>query len=74
MVAQPRQATAPTTDDVLDIKEACALLKVSRNVLYDACARAKVPHQRIGRQIRFSRQALVRWLGSCSSNAAPEGA
>jgi excisionase family DNA binding protein len=69
-------ADAPANDgadDVLDVRQACALLKVSRNTLYDAVAANRVPHRRFGRSIRFSRVALVRWLDSCSVPRAPEG-
>ncbi len=59
--------------DVLTVDEAAVLLKVGRNTLYEACARNEVPCQRIGRQIRFSRAALMRWLGSWSKQDAQEG-
>ena len=59
--------------DVLTVEEAAVFLKVGRNTLYDACGRNEVPCRRIGRQIRFSRAALVTWLGSWSKQGAQEG-
>lgn len=59
-----------TDDDVLDVLQAAALLKVSRNTLYATAAAGKIPHQRVGRQIRFSRAALVRWLGGAVQGAS----
>jgi excisionase family DNA binding protein len=50
--------------DVLTFEEAMAFLKVGRSTLYRAVARNKVPHRRVGRLVRFSRTALVEWLGS----------
>lgn len=50
-------------DDVLDVAGAMALLKLGRNAVYDACARNAIPHRRIGKLLRFSRAALLRWLG-----------
>ena len=44
-----------------------------RNAVYDAIGRGDVPHRRIGKTIRLSRAALVRWLGSWSSQDAQEG-
>jgi excisionase family DNA binding protein len=60
-------------DDVLTVPEAAALLKIGRNALYEACGRNEVPYRRIGRQIRFSRAALVAWLGSWSKQGAQKG-
>jgi excisionase family DNA binding protein len=53
--------------DVLTPCEASRFLKIGKNALYELCARNAVPHRRVGKQIRFSRTALVRWLGSWSS-------
>lgn len=49
-------------DDVLDVRGAMALLKLGRGAVYDACGRGQIPHRRIGKKIRFSRAALLRWL------------
>jgi len=51
-----------TDDDVLDVREAAALLRLGRNAVYDGCARNEIPHRRIGKAIRFSRRALLAWL------------
>lgn len=53
---------APSTDDVLDIGGASELLHVSRDALYVEVGRNAIPHRRIGKLIRFSRTALLRWL------------
>ena len=61
-------------DDVLTVVEAASLLRVGRNLVYDLVARNEIPHRRLGKQIRFSRAALVRWLSSCGrSRGALEG-
>ena len=58
-------------DDVLTVEDAAELLKLGRNQLYEAIGRGDVPHRRIGRIIRLSRAALMRWLaGSCEAAAA----
>ena len=72
--SRPARSGARELDaDVLTVEEAAAFLKVGRNTLYEACARNEVPCRRIGRQIRFSRAALVAWLGSWSKQGAQEG-
>jgi excisionase family DNA binding protein len=48
--------------DVLDVRGVMALLHMSYNAIYKAVAENKIPHRRIGRSIRFSRAALLRWL------------
>ena len=38
------------------------------NAVYDEIGCVEIPHRRIGRAIRLSRAALVRWLaGSCGA-------
>jgi excisionase family DNA binding protein len=69
----PAPAGAQLEDDVLDVRAAAALLQVGTNALYAACSAGKVPHRRIGKQIRFSRAGLMRWLASCSELGAQEG-
>ncbi|MGE0551285.1 MAG: helix-turn-helix domain-containing protein [Kofleriaceae bacterium] len=54
--------------DVMTVAEAAEFLRIGRNQLYDAIGAGHVPHIRIGRTIRLSRAALVRWLeGSCGA-------
>lgn len=52
--------------DALTVAEGAALLRVGRNALYDAIGRGEVPHRRIGKSIRLSRAALLRWLEGAS--------
>ncbi len=51
-----------TTPDVLTVDEAAALLRVSRDSVYEAASRGELPHRRIGRRVLFSRAALLDWL------------
>ncbi len=55
--------TTADSDDVLDVRGAARLLRMGRNAIYDACGSGKLPHRRIGNRLRFSRSALLRWLG-----------
>jgi len=55
-------------DDVLTVEQAAKFLRLGRNAVYDGVGRGEIPHRRIGRAIRLSRAALVRWLaGSCGA-------
>lgn len=60
--SQPVATDAPSDDDVLDVAGAMDLLHLSRNTVYEQCSKNMIPHRRIGRRIRFSRTALLKWL------------
>ena len=49
-------------DDVLDPVQAADVLKISRGTLLRLANEGKVPAQKVGRQWRFSRQAILEWL------------
>lgn len=49
--------------EVLTAKEAAEFLRMGINQLYEAANRREIPCRRIGRSLKFSRTALVRWLG-----------
>lgn len=66
-------AANDNTDDVLDVHGAMALLKIGRDAVYSGCARQTIPHRRIGKHLRFSRAALLRWLDSCGQQGAQKG-
>jgi excisionase family DNA binding protein len=65
--------TYPSDSDVMTVEDGAAFLRIGRNALYDAIGRGEVPHRRIGKSIRLSRAALVRWLeGSCGAASTKE--
>ena len=56
---------AVAQDSVLDVEDVAHLLRVGRNTIYELVARNQIPHRRLMKQIRFSRAAVMAWLGSC---------
>lgn len=66
-------STTEPDADVLTVDDVAALLQVGRNAIYESVGRNEIPHRRIGKQIRFSRRGLMRWLESWSSQDAKEG-
>lgn len=50
------------SSDVLDAKQAAELLHVNEKTLRTHLRAQNIPHQRVGRVIRFSRAALLDWL------------
>jgi excisionase family DNA binding protein len=72
----PAEDPAPIDElsgDVMTVDEAAVFLRIGRNALYDAIGRGDVPHRRIGKTIRLSRFALVRWLGRSCGAASTQG-
>jgi excisionase family DNA binding protein len=63
----PGATPAGELDDVLTVDHVAALLKLGRNAVYEAVGRGEIPHRRIGKQIRFSRRGIMRWLASCEA-------
>ena len=63
---------APAVDDVLDVEGATRLLRIGRNTVYELVGRNEIPHRRLGKQIRFSRAAIMRWLDSWSLQGVKE--
>ncbi len=54
---------AEQTKEVLDVEEAAELLGVSVWTVRDAASKGELPGRKVGRAWRFSRQALLDWLG-----------
>jgi len=46
----------------LSVEEAAKILGIGRNVAYDLVHEGKIPHLRLGRQIRIPKVALQRML------------
>ena len=70
---RPANDEQPAPDTVLDVDEVARLLRLGRNTIYELVGRNEIPHRRCGKQIRFSRAAIMRWLASWSSQGAKEG-
>ena len=56
--------SASPDDEILNIEEAAALLGVSAKTLNKVLHSEDIPARKIGREWKFSRQALIDWVGS----------
>ncbi len=54
--------------DILNIEEAAALLGVSVKTFNKVLHTENLPARKIGREWKFSRQALIEWVGAGRSN------
>jgi excisionase family DNA binding protein len=66
---RPGPSESSMHGEVLNAEEVAAFLGVDRKTVYDGAGRGTIPHQRLGKRLLFSRQALMTWLGTCK--AAP---
>jgi len=51
--------------DLITVKEAAAILHVSKPQVYLLCKKKEIPHLRLGgagKSIRIDRQELIKWL------------
>lgn len=53
--------------DVLDINGACEFLGISIKTFQKILREENIPGRKIGREWRFSRQAISEWVGKGSS-------
>jgi excisionase family DNA binding protein len=52
----------PTTPDVLTIDQLARYLQITRSTLYKLVQAGRVPGKKVGRQWRFHRDAIDKWL------------
>lgn len=60
---------ANTEHELLTLKEALPLLRVSKNTAYEQIRQGLIPSRRIGRKIFIPRRALERFLEQASAVA-----
>ena len=61
--------TNADSPDILNIEEAAALLGVSIKTFNKVLHSQNLPARKIGREWKFSRSALIAWVGSGNSSA-----
>ena len=59
--------------DVMNVIELASFLRVGRGKIYALVAANKIPFRPVGRHLRFSRSAVMRWLESGQLQGAKEG-
>ncbi len=55
-------------DEVYTIPEVAKYLKLSKSKVYDMVQRGKIPHIRIGKNVRIKEAALKSWLEKHENN------
>ncbi|MGN6275543.1 MAG: helix-turn-helix domain-containing protein [Solirubrobacterales bacterium] len=59
---EDRPGIGSLTEPLLNADEAAQLLHVPRSTLYELVRSRHLPHIRIGRTLRFTRQGLAAWV------------
>ena len=60
--ARREMQAAPDTREVLCADQVAMWLGVNRKTVYNSAARGKLPCQRLGKRLLFSRNAISAWL------------
>jgi excisionase family DNA binding protein len=55
-------APSASADDLLTAEEVAALLRVTLAWVYAQTRRKRIPHLRLGRYVRYRREALGAWM------------
>jgi len=66
----PSGSTKVAKGDILTSEEAAVMLRISYRTLLSNLS--QIPHQKIGNQARFSREALEQWLRDGNSVVSSE--
>lgn len=53
--------------EILNMQEVCELLNVSEKTMIKLLKEENIPARKIGREWRFSRTAIIEWIGSGNS-------
>jgi excisionase family DNA binding protein len=69
-----KQISSLSSGDLLTAEEVAALLRVTPAWVYAQTRRHRIPHLRLGRYVRYRREALDAWMTEVeSSSSSPSG-
>jgi len=60
---EEKEARLDPKGDVIDAAGACSLLGISIKTFQKMLREENIPARKIGREWRFSREALIEWIG-----------
>lgn len=63
----------PSIDQVMTLEELALYLKLPKSTLYKLVQEGRIPGQKLGKQWRFARAAIDRWLEAEQGNKSGSG-
>jgi len=74
-VATAREPDLPggSSDALLTAEEVAALLQVTCSWVYSQTRRQRIPHLRLGRYVRYRREALEAWMRQVETTSTSPG-
>ncbi len=64
MAVSPRPPGPEDLQDLLTLEEVAAWLRVPRSWIYERTRKGQIPHLKLGKYLRFRRNALTAWLAN----------
>src|SRR4051794_7336550 len=61
---QRRRISTGMDNEIMNADEVAMFLRINRKTVYAYANRHRIPHQRLGRRIVFSKAALLTWLNA----------
>lgn len=61
-----------SSDEVMTIEELAVYLKIPKSTLYKQAQERKIPGQKIGKQWRFGKKAIDRWINESGEDQDKE--
>lgn len=55
-------------DSIMTIEEVAEYLKIPKSTIYILAQEGKIPCQKVGRQWRFHKEAIVQWIKNTGMN------
>lgn len=60
----------PKIDEIMTIEELSGYLKIPRSTLYKLVQEGKLPGQKIGKQWRFGKKSIDRWINNDNTRSS----
>lgn len=73
-MSEPVDQPIPSRGDLLTAEEVAALLRVTPAWVYSETRRHRIPHIRLGRYVRYRRDALIAWMDQLEDQPSTDSA
>lgn len=60
---QAIQSLDKENNEIMSVKQVAQFLGLDPNIIYTKCSKGDIPYFKIGKQYRFKRQDIIKWIG-----------